>query len=144
MPVGNRVLSMNPITVAVRELHRERRAQGLCTCGRNPAPNLRTRCQECRDQNVRSQRELRIKVIDAYGGKCTCCGETEFKFLSVDHIKGNGNQHRLSVAGHKKASILRWLVRNNFPKDFQILCHNCNMAKGCYGVCPHQENRQEG
>jgi hypothetical protein len=31
-----------------------------------------------------------------------------------------------------------------YPKDrYQLLCHNCNMAKGFYGLCPHQEQKGE-
>jgi hypothetical protein len=26
---------------------------------------------------------------------------------------------------------------NEFPDGFQVLCHNCNLAKGYYGECPH-------
>jgi hypothetical protein len=31
-----------------------------------------------------------------------------------------------------------WLRRNNYPEGYQVLCFNCNIAKGLYGVCPHQ------
>jgi radical SAM protein with 4Fe4S-binding SPASM domain len=32
------------------------------------------------------------------------------------------------------------LKNNNYPKDlFRLLCHNCNMARGCYGYCPHEK-----
>jgi len=34
-----------------------------------------------------------------------------------------------------------WLKRNYFPTGFQLLCHNCNLAKGFYGKCPHDERR---
>ena len=26
--------------------------------------------------------------------------------------------------------LIKWLVDNNFPEGFQILCHSCNFAKG--------------
>ncbi len=26
-------------------------------------------------------------------------------------------------------NFLAWIIKNNFPKGFQILCHNCNHAK---------------
>ena len=25
--------------------------------------------------------------------------------------------------------LVNWLIRNDFPEGFQILCHNCNTAK---------------
>lgn len=85
------------------------------------------------------QQEIRLKVIDHYGGACECCGETNPSFLCLDHLgeRGVGNRHREKVG--KGISMYRWIVKNNFPVGiFQVLCHNCNMAKGLYGVCPHQ------
>jgi hypothetical protein len=84
---------------------------------------------------------LRNAVIDAYGGKCQCCSESTREFLAIDHINGGGNAHRRSL--HPKASaqtLYCWLRKNNYPKGFQILCHNCNSAKAYYGGCPHQRN----
>lgn len=64
---------------------------------------------------------------------CACCGENEFEFLTVDHINNDGNitRHKLNLYG--------WLIRNNFPEGFQILCYNCNCARGAVGFCPHQQ-----
>ncbi len=139
MPLGRRILSQHPSTIRARETVRRRRAHGLCRCGNQITEGSVSRCVRCIENDKKFYRELRRRVIEHYGGKCNCCGEKELKFLAIDHIEGNGNQHRLSVLGHKHASIYRWLVRNNFPVGFQVLCHNCNMAKGCYGICPHQE-----
>lgn len=88
----------------------------------------------------RHKLKLRIEVLEHYGGKnprCACCGEGEIKFLSIDHIRGNGNKHRGKVG--RGNAFYYWLKRNNYPKGYQILCHNCNLAKGFYGKCPHQE-----
>ena len=78
----------------------------------------------------------RLQVIKYYGNKCQCCGESRYEFLAIDHINGGGNKHRKKL---KMASIKpEWFIKNNFPKDFRILCHNCNMANAYYGKCPHQ------
>jgi hypothetical protein len=29
------------------------------------------------------------------------------------------------------------LIRNDFPKGYRLLCHNCNFAFGSKGSCPH-------
>ena len=74
-----------------------------------------------------------------YGGdppKCACCGEMEAQFLAVDHLNGGGSKHRKTIKG----TLHRWLIRNGFPSGFQILCHNCNLAKSHYGKCPHKAN----
>ena len=75
--------------------------------------------------------------------KCKCCGEDTEQFMCIDHIDGGGNKHRneLKKGGQPGgANTYRWLIVNNFPKGFQVLCHNCNLAKGFYGSCPHEAN----
>lgn len=83
---------------------------------------------------------IRHEMLAAYGNKCACCGETTTEFLSIDHIHGGGNKHRKAVScGVGGNEFYRWLKKNGFPKDdFQLLCYNCNLAKGFYGECPHK------
>ena len=89
-------------------------------------------------------RRIRLECLGYYSSgdiKCACCGEREIKFLSLDHINGGGTQHRKIITKNGKGGNMSvWLRRNNFPEGFQVLCHNCNMAKGFYGKCPHKEN----
>jgi len=77
----------------------------------------------------------RDKALTHYGGKCVCCGETTQEFLSIDHINGGGNKHRQEIG---IGQIYRWLEKNNYPTDFQVLCYNCNLSIGFNGYCPHQ------
>jgi hypothetical protein len=80
---------------------------------------------------------IREKVLDAYGAFCICCGETEKEFLSLDHIKGGGHQHKKSRPGD---GVYLDVIKEDFPKDkYQILCMNCNFAKGHNKICPHQK-----
>lgn len=92
--------------------------------------------EENRQRANAKNAQLRTEAINAYGGKCVCCGEIEFAFLAIDHINGGGNKHRKIVGA--SSQFIRWLKKNNYPTGFQILCHNCNLAKGFYGACPHQ------
>jgi 5-methylcytosine-specific restriction endonuclease McrA len=78
---------------------------------------------------------VRERTILAYGGKCKCCGETELKFLSFDHIDGGGSKERKRLC----SASFCFPVRKTTRKDIQILCHNCNQAKGFYGKCPHKK-----
>ena len=91
-----------------------------------------------REQALEYNRELRRAVLRAYGGRCACCGEDTPEFLGVDHVNNDGEAHRAELKGYGRA-IYRWLKREGYPQDgrFQLLCHNCNVAKGCYGGCPH-------
>ena len=91
-----------------------------------------------REHQKRKRHRLRQAVFDAYGRRCACCGETEEKFLSIDHIDGGGGKHRKTIGNH----ICQWLKVRGFPAGFQILCYNCNLAKGFYGRCPHGEGKQ--
>jgi hypothetical protein len=81
----------------------------------------------------------RNRILIHYGGnppQCACCGETTTEFLCIDHIAGGGRKHKKEVGG--MSGFYNWMLSNKFPEGFQILCHNCNMAKGFYGSCPHK------
>lgn len=82
----------------------------------------------------------RLACIKHYGNVCACCGESEYEFLSIDHIGGGGTQHRKTGV----SKICRWLIKNKFPQGFRILCHNCNQAIGFHGSCPHAKQRAPG
>jgi hypothetical protein len=93
-----------------------------------------------RDQEKKRNfaRECRVKMLEAYGNKCTCCGETTPEFLAVDHVNNDGAHHRRTVVGYDPTALYRWAKKHGFPDSLQILCHNCNVAKAYYGSCPHQ------
>jgi len=88
--------------------------------------------------------ELRKKVFEVYGGAvCTCCGETIFEFLTIDHLEGTGAEHRREDRGAR--DLCAWIVSRGFPPGFQVLCMNCNAAKGRHnsgGKCPHEKARE--
>ncbi len=86
-------------------------------------------------------RELRNKILIHYGGnppKCACCKENYIEFLGVDHINGDGAKERKEFK-RRGVNFYRYLIKNNYPKGYRILCHNCNMSFGLYGYCPHQK-----
>jgi len=86
--------------------------------------------------------KIRMKVLVHYGGnppKCACCGESIIPFLTIDHINNDGNIQRkaMKIDGYGKG-LYRWLIKNNFPKGYQILCYSCNLGKAHNnGICPH-------
>lgn len=86
------------------------------------------------------ERDEKIKylIFEHYGTVCSCCGENNFKFLSIDHINNDGNRHRKEIKSKGGSHFYAWLLKNNFPNGFQVLCFNCNFAKGLYGQCPHK------
>ena len=77
-------------------------------------------------------------VYEHYGNKCVCCGESEVLFLVIDHIENDGYKYRKKNGKNIHSNIYSWLVSNDFPKGFQVLCSNCNIGKHRNkGVCPH-------
>lgn len=137
-----------------------RKAKGLCTrCGAVPHKG-QLECDRCRSAHAKSYQKRAEKakdysrkkgaanraywwnqVLDHYGHECACCHETEPKFLTIDHINNDGAKQRHPSGGRLKAEKLyRWLILNNFPEGYQILCWNCNCGKHRNGgTCPHTE-----
>jgi len=91
--------------------------------------------QKMRELTRIKTRDRKILLLEHYGKSCACCGETIFEFLTIDHINNNGAEHRRKIG---RSETYKWLIENNFPEGFQILCMNCNSAKGFYGKCPHE------
>ena len=89
-----------------------------------------------------ARQRLRLEFIVAYGGKCACCGEKEVAFLTVEHKRRNGKQHRDKYGS--SAQILAYLRRRGWPKrDYECLCFNCNRASWELGICPHRSKRKK-
>jgi hypothetical protein len=71
---------------------------------------------------------------------CRCCGEnSDIRFLAIDHIQGRENLPK-KEAGLVGDKLISFLIRKNFPEGYQVLCHNCNSAKGHSkdNTCPHE------
>jgi hypothetical protein len=120
------------------------KAAGLCIDCQLPVHGSEVCCDTCR--KIRANKKalihdrVRTLVLKHYGDACACCGEDQPEFLAIDHVENNGAAHRREIGNGD--AILYWIKRHNFPAGFQLLCHNCNMAKEFYGVCPHSGNRR--
>lgn len=123
--------------------YQDRKQSGACTrCGAAPA-TMKAMCAGCSEKSKRKLRDWRdrlmVEVMNAYGGcVCRCCGETRVAFLTLDHIGGGGNRHRAAMKEERNTDIYTWVKKRRFPPGFQVLCMNCNWARGKYGECPHQ------
>lgn len=81
---------------------------------------------------------LRYEVFSSYGGMCICCGETNYGFLSIDHINRDGIEDR---AKHRNrfGQLYSWLKQQGYPRDrYRLLCMNCNWGSRRTGICPHE------
>ena len=121
-------------------------SNGTCACGRRVKAGC-TKCSSCLVSNKRYTHENRPKIrqqasaryrrvrdecFSRYGWVCSCCSEANPEFLQVDHVGGDGAEHRKSGV----TSIFYWLRSHNFPSGFQTLCANCNWAKRRSSNCP--------
>src|SRR5579885_1694293 len=81
-----------------------------------------------RKNDKRAAIDLKKICIEHYGGKCKCCNEKIIQFLTIDHKNGKGNKHRVNLFGYNVGGVkmYRWLIKNNFPSDYEVLCMNCN------------------
>lgn len=106
--------------------------------------NTKRRHIENREEDLEKARQKRLRIkftlLSAYGGKCECCGEDNWQFLTLDHINNDGAEQRKKFG--KAEKFYRYLIRENFPKDIRILCWNCNCSRGMYGYCPHELQKE--
>lgn len=87
-----------------------------------------------KDRVKRYRRNLKARLIEKYGGKCACCGDTHFEFLSLDHKNNDGAEDRRKNGCDRARQLA---IQKEIDDNFQLLCMNCNFAKGKYGECPH-------
>lgn len=90
--------------------------------------------------------KIKLEVIKFYSkGKmnCACCGEDTPEFLTVDHIANNGTAERKKFTGGGHHNY-RYIIKNNFPKGYRIMCFNCNCgrARTADKICPHEKTKQ--
>jgi hypothetical protein len=133
------------------------RSKGLCLdCGAASAVSGATRCVQCvekhktaskkymqKNAEVLRQRyqDRRLSVLRHYGIFCVCCGETEPRFLTLDHVNSDGYLHRQNV----RKDMYRWAIANNYPDTLQVMCFNCNCGRAHNnGVCPHVKTQTVG
>lgn len=131
---------------------------------RNPN-GISRHCHECRDYITKYMQEdrsrltpeqaearrvrgkevrdaTRKRVLDAYGGKCACCGTAYPEHLTIDHIVKIGSIKR-KENGEWGGRFYLSLIKRGFPEGYRCLCWSCNWSFGCYGYCPHQKELNE-
>jgi len=137
----------NRISVVQKRNRDTNVASNLCIqCGGNLCSSTGKRCQICIDkrnewyQGSTTQEKDKVRrdghraaVIEHYGGKCIECDESRPLRLAIDHMNNDGNKHRKKI-NKCGSGFFKWLVDNDFPEGFQVLCHNCNVEKHLKGV----------
>ena len=115
--------------------------QQICpTCGKPNDTRGMRRCTACRNEDgrIRMNRLIADRRMKGVCIGCACCGQSDERFLSIDHIHNDGAIRRKADRKHAKPYRI---IKDGFPSDFQILCFNCNFAKQKFGICPHEIDR---
>lgn len=102
--------------------------------------------EEARRRQNERYAKLRDEVIAGYGGKCSCCGETNPLFLTIDHVDGKvpGEpmkvfRGRTTVRPANGAAMFNFIKKNEYPAGYRVMCFNCNLGRERNGgVCPHK------
>ena len=70
-----------------------------------------------------------VNVLTNGEGTCRWCGHGDLDVLCVDHVADNGVQHSKECGYRGGNSLYKWIIKNDYPEGFQILCYNCNSKK---------------
>ena len=90
-------------------------------------------CYPCRGKRERAQ--LKLEMLEAFGWKCNCCGESHPLFLTLEHKNRLGER----ATGLNSQQLYAQAKREGWPQDkYEMLCMSCNLASGHYGICPHR------
>lgn len=97
-------------------------------------------CNIC--MGLRERSKLKLEFLNAFDWKCTCCGESDGRFLTLDHINNDGNKHR---ENYNEQQIMYQAKKENWPKDkYTCLCFNCNCGRSANGgICPHKNTSKD-
>lgn len=115
-------------------------ANGLCATCHSKArydQDPETARRLARESGARIRKRIRDEMVAIYGGRCNCpkCPETNPAFLTLEHVNGDGAQHR-KVTRH----VYEDLRRQGWPKEgYTLLCWNCNAMTRYGRTCPHME-----
>jgi hypothetical protein len=102
-------------------------------------------CQkpEVKKQRNESVRKYQIKIkkiiVNHYTKgkmKCELCPEDTWEIFELHHPELNGKKDRENVNGATGTKFYRWVIKNNFPKGYMILCPNCHAKE-------HNKNYKE-
>lgn len=131
-----------------KAIRSQRKVKGLCVlgCGRFPEMG-KVRCSECilrgSEWQKKEYRRLKAEIVEGYGGRCECCGESAIDFLTLDHKYNDGHRERREN-NYNLLRLYRRVIRDGFPERYRVQCYNCNCGRARNGgICPHLGTGQQ-
>lgn len=121
--------------------YQSRKESGICThCGLKPKNDRSVLCDECFDFEWGRRIRIKQSAINMYGGHCACpgCDQSNVMFLSIDHKNGDGAEDRKTREKSLGGGLYKKLIKRPIDPKLQVLCYNCNFAKGNREKCPHE------
>lgn len=96
-------------------------------------------CILCQKENGnKNYIQARKDIISKLGAKCECCGLLDYDLLTIDHIRGGGNQEKKKLRGYSFLVALNKMDTNDLHAKYRCLCFNCNYCIGFWGICQHK------
>ena len=102
--------------------------------------NIRNR-ESIRLWSKKELKRLKYEVIKKYSKnkiECMCCGEDVYDFLTIEHIKNDGNEDSKKFKSSRK--WYKHLIEKNLYDRITIACWNCNCGRNIREdkKCPHE------
>jgi hypothetical protein len=81
------------------------------------------------DLNVRVKHQTLAHYSPGGVVKCAWCPVTDERVLQLDHVNGDGAEHRGRSGLPWGSRFYYWLRRNGWPNDppLRVLCANCQV-----------------
>jgi len=81
------------------------------------------------DRVKRWYHRKKMEIFVLLGCKCIRCGESDWRCLQIDHVKGGGQKERKRFSCY--FLYLNFVLKQiqSGSKDYQLLCANCNWKK---------------
>lgn len=70
--------------------------------------------------------KIRLKTLNALGGKCIRCNFEDERALQVDHVNSDGSIEYKKYSG---VSFFYHVLKHLNSNRYQVLCANCNWIK---------------
>lgn len=87
--------------------------------------------------NIKHRLKRKMLIVRHYSNGTFACANPynqhkepyrDIRALTIDHLAGNGAEQKREL-GKFGNPFYGWIIRNNFPPGFQVLCANCQFIK---------------